>query len=62
MAKELTDEQWIKQNSRLGLEACERRGLCFKCGGKGRLWWVFGGERGVVQCDLCAGDGKACPQ
>ncbi|MFD5419481.1 hypothetical protein ACFWJT_15830 [Streptomyces sp. NPDC127069] len=55
----LTDEQWIQQNSGLGLDERARRGLCWQCGGKRRLWWVFGGKRGVVQCDACRGSGKA---
>ncbi|MFI8499440.1 hypothetical protein ACIGFK_13225 [Streptomyces sp. NPDC085524] len=59
MAKPLTDEQWIKQNSNLGPTRARLLGKCWKCGGKGKLWWVFGGERGIVQCDLCGGDGKA---
>ncbi|MFE2164869.1 hypothetical protein ACFXB3_07315 [Streptomyces sp. NPDC059447] len=59
MAKPLTDEQWIKQNSNLGPTRARLLGKCGKCGGKGKLWWVFGGERGVVQCDRCRGTGEA---
>lgn len=59
MAKPLTDEQWIKQNSNLGPDACKRRGLCCWCGGKGGNFWVFGGERGYTHCPNCKGSGKA---
>lgn len=59
MAKPLTDEQWIKQNSRLAREACTRRGLCWQCNGQGGNYWAFGGERGFAKCPECKGDGKA---
>jgi hypothetical protein len=59
MTKPLTDEQWIKQNSHLGPDACKKRGLCWKCGGQGGNYWAFGGERGLAQCSECNGTGKA---
>lgn len=62
MTKRLTDAEWIKQNSGFDLEERSLKGLCWQCGGKGKLWWVFGGRRGAARCDVCSGDGKARSQ
>jgi hypothetical protein len=54
----MTDEQWIAQNSPLSPKAAEKKGLCWCCGGKAALYSAFGGERITTVCPECHGTGK----
>lgn len=54
----LTDQEWEKQNTPLAPAAAAKKGLCWCCGGQGRLFTAFGGQHTVVVCNICRGTGK----
>jgi hypothetical protein len=58
----MTDEQWIKQNSRMAPGKAIAKGLCWKCGGKQALYGAHGGEQTMTVCTECNGSGKTQKQ
>lgn len=54
-----TDKQWISQNSGMDPSKAEAKGLCWTCGGNGKLHGAHGGEQTVTVCPECSGTGKA---
>ena len=55
----MSDKQWEKQNSSLGPDEARAKGLCWHCGGNGKLHSAFGGQQIVTVCPECQGRGKA---
>lgn len=55
----MTDQQWEAQNGKLSPAVAKKRGLCWKCSGKGALYSAFGGEHITTACGECQGTGKA---
>ena len=54
----MTDTEWEKQNTPLTPAAAAKKGVCWCCGGQGRLFTAFGGDQQVVVCGICRGTGK----
>ncbi|MEU8525273.1 hypothetical protein AB0C77_06670 [Streptomyces sp. NPDC048629] len=54
----MTDQDWEKQNTPVTPAAAAKKGICWCCGGQGRLFTAFGGEQAVVVCGFCRGTGK----
>lgn len=55
----MTDTQWIKQNKKIHPGKAIAQGLCWQCGGNGKLHGAFGGEQTLTTCTQCNGSGKA---
>jgi hypothetical protein len=54
----MTDEQWIKQNKKIHPGKAIAQGVCWMCGGNGKLHGAFGGEQILAVCPECQGSGK----
>ncbi|MFG3488536.1 hypothetical protein [Streptomyces sp. NPDC047972] len=54
----MTDEAWEAQNKPITPEEAKAKGICWCCGGGGRLFSAHGGEQTVVVCGFCRGTGK----
>jgi hypothetical protein len=55
----MSGKQWIAQNSGMDPRKAEAKGLCWMCGGNGKLHGDFGGEQTITACPECSGNGKA---
>jgi uncharacterized protein (DUF983 family) len=51
----MSDKQWEKQNSSLGPDEARAKGLCWHCGGNGKLYSAFGGKQILTVCPECQG-------
>lgn len=54
----MTDAQWIKQNKAIHPGKAIAKGLCWMCGGNGKLHGTFGSQQILAVCPECKGAGK----
>ena len=55
----MSDKKWVAQNSGMDPSQAAKKGLCWMCGGDGKLHGAHGGEQLITVCTECSGTGKA---